>query len=86
MKKKKRRKGKLLEAAKKRLDDNLKKTPPRGMFRCLNCGLVYMAEPGPSSCPNPMCSSVDGKNHPGDENDRGTYVEWLNYDSLFGSR
>jgi len=85
-KRKGKRKSKLAEASRKRFEDDLSKTPARGMFRCLNCGYLYMADAGPSSCPNPRCSSIDGRDHPGNEEDRGTYVEWINYESLFGSR
>lgn len=78
-KNKKKRKSRIAEASRKRLEDRLE-TPPMSMYRCLNCDHAYMDKPGPTSCPNPMCKTLDGENYPGNEEDHGVYVKWLNYD------
>ncbi len=49
--------------------------------RCLNCEREFWDFPGSDSmCPNPGCQLVTGAKHPGSPEERGGYVEWLNYD------
>jgi len=58
------------------------------LYKCLNCETEYWEFPaGPlrtkysdPSCPNKDCKTVKGKRHPGDLEERGKYVEWLNYE------
>jgi transposase-like protein len=49
-------------------------------YRCLNCDEEFWDFPTPTSCPNKRCPRIEGKKHPGDENDRGTYVVWIDYE------
>jgi hypothetical protein len=52
-------------------------------YQCLNCEEKFWDFPAPASCPSKKCKNIDGPRHPGDEEERGTYVEWLNYEELF---
>lgn len=54
-------------------------------FVCMNCEHKFVDYPGvvlpdPVHCPNSRCKEVSGKRHPGAPEERGTYIEWINYE------
>ena len=60
-------------------------------FRCLNCDHEWWDFPGQplfeifkkrmnKMCPNRKCRDVTGKRHPGNEEDRGLYIKWIDYE------
>jgi len=61
------------------------------LYRCLNCENEFWGFPGfnglpgwqPTICPSKKCKDPNdepGPKHPGNENDRGYYVKWTNYE------
>ena len=58
------------------------------LYRCLNCETEYWEFPGgplrkdfsDPSCPNPSCKETTGPKHSGTIEERGKYVEWINFE------
>jgi len=54
----------------------------------VNCGKKFIGYPGfmgpgfkeGTQCQNPRCKNMSGDRHPGSPEERGIYVEWINYE------